>query len=346
MLQDLLSSQPLWLLVTVFLVCAGVIAGAGYALTRAADQLADLTGMGEALTGAILLGGATSLSGIVTSVTAGAAGHPELAVSNAVGGIAAQTSFLALADLAYPRVNLEHAAASLANLMQGVLLTLLLGLALAISLAPEVVWAGFHPGSVLLLSAYLLGMVVIRRARQAPMWQPTQTSETVEDEPDPAHTENQRLGPVLLRFFVSAALIAVAGFVVAQTGIQLAGRTGLSESIVGSLFTAVATSLPELFVAIAAVRQGALTLAVSNIIGGNAFDVLFVAFADFAYLDGSLYHDAGPRPLFMMSLTLILNALLIFGLLYRQKTGPGRIGWEGLLVLLGFVAGYVALFFM
>ncbi len=38
----------------------------------------------------------------------------------------------------------------------------------------------------------------------------------------------------------------------------------------------------------------------------------------------------------MMSLALILNALLIFGLLYRQKTGPGSIGWEGLLVLLGF----------
>ncbi len=182
MIQEFLISQPLWLLITVFLLCAGIIASAGYALTRAADQLADLTGMGEALTGAILLGGATSLSGIVTSVTAGAAGHPEL---NAVGGIAAQTSFLALADLAYPRVNLEHAAASLPNLMQGVLLTLLLGLALSVSHAPEIVWYGIHPGSVLLLCAYLLGMIIMRRAREAPMWLPTQTPETVEDKPDP-----------------------------------------------------------------------------------------------------------------------------------------------------------------
>ncbi|NIQ53654.1 MAG: sodium:calcium antiporter, partial [Gemmatimonadetes bacterium] len=39
----------------------------------------------------------------------------------------------------------------------------------------------------------------------------------------------------------------------------------------------------------AAVRQGALTLAVSDIVGGNFFDVLFVAAADLAFLQGSIY---------------------------------------------------------
>ena len=37
----------------------------------------------------------------------------DLAMSNAVGGIAVQTLFLAIADVAYRRANLEHAAASL-----------------------------------------------------------------------------------------------------------------------------------------------------------------------------------------------------------------------------------------
>lgn len=62
---------------------------------------------------------------------------------------------------------------------------------------------------------------------------------------------------------------------------MLADRTELSESFVGGLFTAVATSLPELIVSIMAVRQGSVTMAVSNIVGGNSFEVIVVALADF-----------------------------------------------------------------
>ena len=79
--------------IVIFLGLAVTIAVAGTFLTKIADRLADVTGLGEALVGGILLGGVTSLSGIVTSVTAAAGGHPELAFSNAVGGIAAQTVF-------------------------------------------------------------------------------------------------------------------------------------------------------------------------------------------------------------------------------------------------------------
>jgi hypothetical protein len=87
----------------VALFCAATVAIvlAGTRLTGVADVLAERNGLGEAVMGAVLLGGSTSLSGIVTSVTAASNGSAELAVSNAVGGIAVQTVFLAVADLAY-----------------------------------------------------------------------------------------------------------------------------------------------------------------------------------------------------------------------------------------------------
>ncbi|MEL6581115.1 MAG: hypothetical protein AAFQ14_15325 [Cyanobacteria bacterium J06621_12] len=113
-----------------FIVAAFVIAVVGTKMTRIADRLADRTGWGEAVVGAVLLGGSTSLPGIVTSVTSAAGGHAELAISNALGGIAAQTAFLGLADIVYPKANLEHAAASAANLSQGTLLITLLALPL------------------------------------------------------------------------------------------------------------------------------------------------------------------------------------------------------------------------
>lgn len=117
-----LSGVSLTLSVILFVVAALAILLAGTRLTGVADALADRTGLGEAIVGAVLLGASTSLSGIVTSVTAAYAGNAELAVSNAVGGIAAQTVFLSVADVFYRRANLEHAAASAANLAQGTLL--------------------------------------------------------------------------------------------------------------------------------------------------------------------------------------------------------------------------------
>ena len=78
---------------------------------------------------AIRLGGL--FRGTVTSVATAAQRHPEFAVSsNAVGGIAAQTAFLAIADILYRRANLEHAAASLTNLTQSGTLILLLSIPL------------------------------------------------------------------------------------------------------------------------------------------------------------------------------------------------------------------------
>lgn len=123
-----LDSWTLSQSIVVFSVCALVIAIAGTRITRVVDQLADRTGLGEATAGAVFLGAATSLSGSVLSVAAAYRGHPELAVSNALGGIAVQTFFLAIADMVYRRANLEHAAASAPNMMQNGLLIRLLAI--------------------------------------------------------------------------------------------------------------------------------------------------------------------------------------------------------------------------
>ncbi len=81
----------------IFVACSIVIGIVGTRLTHVVDDLADRTGLGEAIAGAVLLGMATSLSGIVLSTTAAWGDRPELAMSNALGGIAVQTLFLTIA---------------------------------------------------------------------------------------------------------------------------------------------------------------------------------------------------------------------------------------------------------
>nr|WP_304364522.1 hypothetical protein [Methanosarcina sp. KYL-1] len=331
--------------IILFILFTSIIGAAGTRLGRTADQLADLTGLGEAMVGGILLGAITSLSGIVTSLTAASQDHPELAVSNAVGGILAQTAFLALADISYRKANLEHAAASYPSLMQGMLLIILLSFILLVAFSPEVFVLGIHPASVFIILAYVFGIRLIWKAKQRGMWAPKHTAFTVEDRVRYFESETLSKKGVSARFIILAAAVAVSGYMVAQTGIVIAEETRLSETIVGGLFTAVSTSLPELIVTFSAVREGALTLAVSNIVGGNTFDVLTVAFTDFAYSGGSVYHALTGGQTFIITLTLMLSAILVLGLLDRERYGIGGIGWESFLILVLFVGGYFVLIF-
>ena len=116
MLNDLHTVGTVPLLGLAVVATLAILA-AGTRLTGTADVLADRTGLGEALVGGVLLGASTSLSGTVTSVSAAWLGHPDLAFSNAIGGIAVQTTFIALADLVYRRATL----AFLVSLMAGAL---------------------------------------------------------------------------------------------------------------------------------------------------------------------------------------------------------------------------------
>ena len=335
------TELPLLAVVAIFLAAAVVILYVGHKLVTVADELADVTGLGEAVFGAALLGGVTSLPGIITSVSTAAAGLPKLAVSNAIGGIAAQTAFIVFADLAYRRANLEHAAASLGNIVNGAVLCSLLGLVLLGSSGPSWTILGVHPASVLILAGYAFGLRIARRSQQRPSWHPDETSETREDESEtPRDDKNAKRW---LLFAVFGSVIGVAGYLVAASGVALVKTTGLSESLVGGLFTAVATSLPELVTAIAAVRQGSPTLAVGGIIGGNTFDVLFVLFADVAYREGSIYHAIASEERFLVSLTIIMTSVLLLGMIRRERSGPANIGFEGITVLALYLGGFLTL---
>lgn len=340
------STWSLSAISVVFGIAAVIIAVMGTFMTRTADRLADWTGIGEAIFGAVLLGGATSIAGVTTSVTAAVDAFPSLAVSNAIGGIAAQTVFLAVADMAYRPANLEHAAASVENLLQSALLSTLLAIPLLGMAGPDLHLFGIHPASVFMLGAYGFGIYLVAQARATPYWTAHQTSQTLQDVPEELDKKKRSLLGLWGRFLALGLIVGVAGYVIAKTGVQIADRTGLDESIVGGLFTAVSTSLPELVTSIAAVRRGALTLAVGGIIGGNSFDVLFIAFSDIGYRPGSIYHAITNEQVFIIALTLLLTGILLMGLLRREKWGILGIGFESFLVVILYLGAFSLLFTM
>jgi len=339
-----LSSLPLWPAVLWLGGAALAIVLAGTRLAGVADRLADRTGIGEVLAGALFVGGSTSLPGAIASMVSAAEGYPQLAIGNAIGGLTAQTMFLVVADLCYRRANLEHAAASVTGLTQGVLLIALLTVPLLAASGPELTLWSVHPATPLLFASYLLGLRLLSQVAERPMWSPVKTDETREPVSEPQTGEGHPTDAQLWwRFALYAAATAAAGYGVAEASEALIDKTPLSEAAIGTLITGVANSLPELVTAIAAVRRGAVNLAVGDVIGGNSFEVLFLAAADIFHRDGSIYHAFSQENVFTALVAMLMTGVLLLGLLRRQRHGIGGIGFESAIVLLLYVVSVVVL---
>jgi cation:H+ antiporter len=327
--------------VAAITAAALVLVAGGGPFTRLVDRLADRTGMGGTLAGIILIGAVTSLPGLITSLVGAAQGDAAFAMNNALGGIAVQTVFIALADLFYRRANLEHAAASLPNLLAPVGLCIMLSVVLVAGAGPPITVLGVHPASLLIVLCYWYWLRLSRKVRSAPMWLVKETGNTREDVPDPASFNNgESLTSMWVKFAGLAAVVAATGFVVGEAGLSLVERTGMSSGLVGALVTGVVTSLPELVTVLYAVRIRALHLALGDIVGGNGFDVLFLSASDVVYREGAIYAAMDAKVFLFIGLGIGLNLLVAAGLIRRQESG---IGFEGIALFAFYAAGVAML---
>ena len=324
--------------VGLFLLSAAAIGFFGIRMTHLARDLAAATGLGEAFMGAVFIGATTSLSGIIASATAAWHGSASLAVSNSLGGIAAQTLFLVIGDLVYKKANLEFAAASVENMMMSVQLMLLLCILLIGFNIPSPTILGVHPASIALIVAYLFTVKLLFDTHEKPMWLPRMTQGTVAERKHSTRGSSPRgtLG-LVVRFAFCAIAVGIAGWLIANSGMAIVERTGFSSGIMGGIFIAVTTSLPELVVAVTAIRVGSLTLAVGDIVGGNAFDTLFVAISDLFYREGSIFTAIAEPEKIWLGSAMLMNAVLLMGLMYRERKGFANIGMESVLIAVVYV---------
>lgn len=317
--------------IIAFGIAAVAIVTAGSRLARLADVLADRTGLGEALFGILLLAGVTSLPDFAATLSAAMDARPDLAMSNVMGSMAVNLAFLGIADMVYRKANLEHASASPANLMLAGLLIVLLTLPLLAIATPSITQWRIHPITPVIVVVYLFGLHLVHRTRARPMWFPRLTHQTVPDKPEQQHHGSS--AAAWLGFIALAVVTCIAGWVLMEAAKGIADQTGLSDTLVGGLFTALATSSPELVTTVAAIRYGALTLAVSNIFGTNCFNMLVVAAADVGYPHGSIYHDMAPVQMTWGLVSILMTAILLLGMVRRETYGIGRIGFESALIL-------------
>lgn len=240
-----------WLLVTGVGLALAVIAS-----SRAVDHAArTASGMGVPafVIGFTLVALGTDVPEMANSVTASVAGHGDVNVGNAIGSAAAQALLVVglLPWLARRCIPLDRRNIAMLGSAAAV------GLALGVVLVADG-WFG-RADALLLIAWWAAAVLVVRWLAREPA-QP--------ELPLPERHPGAHLGLALLWL-----LAVAAGATVAVLGmIRLAAILAVPEYLISFLGLAVGTSLPELVVAVTAVRRRQYDLALGDALGATLSD--------------------------------------------------------------------------
>ncbi len=322
-----LLTAPLVLVWLEFAACALVIGVAGPELSRSGDIIADRTGLSGNWIGLILLGTVTSLPELVTGISSvTAADTPNIAVGDVLGSCVFNLLILVVVDFVhretsvYRRTHLGH----ILSASFGVVLIGFAGLNLLI--AGQTM--SYAIGPVGLYTPILIGLFVLA-ARTVFVYERDHREAYVEETAERYPTITLKSAGV--RFAIAGTILVAVGIWLPFIGSGLSDAMGWRKTFVGSLFVAGTTSLPELVVTLAALRIGAVNMAIANLLGSNLFDIFILGIDDVFYSKGPILSHVSPTHAVSAGSAVVMSGLVIVSLLYRPTKRLFRVvGWTSL----------------
>jgi len=310
-----LPGGTLWL---QFLLCAGVITFSGSRLCRYADVLAEKTGLGRTWIGLVVVAMVTSLPELANGFSAVLwVKVPDLAVGNLLGAGVLNLAILAVADLFYPPGPVLTAA-DRGHILAAAFGAVLLGVAtLALITRAPLAYASMwyvSLSSPVLLVCYLVGMQATFR------YQRRERAEYLQEHPEEIEKilyPDHKVGDAAVRFGLHALVVVAAGLWLPRVAEQLAVFMGWHISLVGTVFVALVTTLPEMVVTLSALRLGAVDLAVGDLLGSLMINTAMLGLLDFFYFDGPLLLAAAPEHAGTGLLAIIMVGITVAELIYR-----------------------------
>ena len=324
-----------------FLLCLVIIGLAGARLSRYGDVIAEKTGLGRTWVGLVLMATVTSLPELVTGISAvTVVGAPNIAIGDVLGSCVFNLGILVVVDFLY-REESVYTRASRGHILAAGFCVVLIGLTgLSLILAPlGADLAIGHVGAYtpLFILLYLLAM------RSVYQYQKREMAEFVEE--SAAQYEDVSLREAAIGYGLAALFVVAAGTWLPFVGEDIAQQMGWEQSFVGTLFVAAATSAPEIAVTIAAVRIGALDMAIANLLGSNLFDILIIAIDDIFYLPGPILAHVSPVHAVSAFSAVIMTGIAVIGLFYRPGGKLLRtVGWISVFLLALFLINSWVLF--
>jgi cation:H+ antiporter len=328
--------MALWL---QFIACTGIILISGTYLSKYGDIIAEKTGLGRTWIGVVLMASVTSLPELVTGISSVAVFDlPEIAVGNILGACMLNLLMIPVLDVIggsapiSTRVHQGH----ILTAGFGILLLGLVGLSMILGKSLLAIgWIGIN--SFFFISIYLVAM------RMVFVYEKRRIAEFVKEMAEEVQYRHVSKSRAYALFGLNALLIIAAAIYLPHIGEEIAARTGLGQTFVGSVLIAISTTLPELVVSISALMIGAADMAVGNLFGSTVFNIFVLAVDDFFFTAGPLLAHVSENHLVSTVSAIIALAIAVIGLIYRADKKLLFFAWDSF----GILAVYVfALFFL
>jgi len=344
-----MDAMSLLVLIVMFVGSGAVTWLAGVVLTKTTDTLDHRFKIGDAIGGLVLLGIAGSLPEIAVVYSAAVHDHIPVILGTLIGGLSIQTLIVVLFDAASGRERpLSYVAGSAMLSFETLFAVAVTIIALLAVLVPARL-SVFHinPLSAGLLIAWVAGLFLINKARQVPRF-----NETAEDAaPGRKHHERRHQKPrtffagkstlhVILVFLGASAITLIAGWLLEESGNAIAGKLGIGTGIFAATFIALATSIPEISTGLESIFIGDNHLAVSDIMGGNAFMLVLFLFADLVARKPVL-NTAERSDIVFGVLALAMMSVYAVSFLKRPRKCYFRLGIDSILALLLYIGGAI-----
>lgn len=233
----------------------------GDSLVRGSSGLAQRFGLSPFRAGLLLVSFAASLPALAVNAYAFAAGQPELALGNVIGGnIAGIGLTLALAALFAPLlISMRMLAA------QAVFVLVASGALLMLGLDGTI---GRIEGAALLAGFLAFLVFVFRRAGLE--------SAQVQKELAEFSVTSTGLVQNLIRFAFAGGLLFFGSRLIVQSAPSIGLALGLGPLSTGLLVVAIGTALPQVVAAVIAARNGQGNVVAGQVLGACLFNILFI----------------------------------------------------------------------
>lgn len=313
-----------------FLLCAVLIGIAGSRLSLYGDVIAEKTGLGGNWVGLMLMATVTSLPELVTGITSvTVADTPDIAVGNVLGACVINLAVLFVLDL------LHRGQSVYTRASHGHILSAGFGVILAGFVGANLLFAAQGMEYALgTLGLYTPFIVLLYGVAVRTVFRYEQRSVKPLVEEAVGRYDHMSLRQAAVRYAMAAVVVVAVGVWLPYVGEDLARVMAWEESFVGTLFVALATTLPEITVTVAAIRLGAIDLAMGNLLGSNLFNLLILAIDDLFFLRGPLFSHTAPVHAASAFSVVMMSGVVIVGLLYRPESRVfGTVGWASLVLL-------------
>ncbi len=329
-------------LVIEFLISGILIVIFGTLLSKYGDIIADITGLGGAWVGTVLLATITSIPEVAASLSSVTIyKEPNLGIGNVFGSNAFNLVILAILDL-LQGTGAFTTEIKLSHILPASFGIILIGLAIMGIIASKVItqYASFISliSTGVIAFTFLVGTKMVFRLEQS------EKMELFEEDFMEHPVKPRRL---YLKFAISAILIAASGCWLSVVGDKIAnfpiatgaGTITLGATFVGSILVAIMTSMPEVVVSISALKIGAIDLAVANVLGSNTFNMIILFFMELCSGSTGIFAFADIKLLIPAFICIIETAILISGLIYRSKRSFLLLGLDNLALLTVYIVG-------